>query len=72
MHFGATSQDAIDTAMMLCSKRALAMIDAELGRVVYVLAGLARAHRATPNASAQSVPTNSRTLHQSSSPAPLA
>ncbi|MGL4233000.1 MAG: 3-carboxy-cis,cis-muconate cycloisomerase [Casimicrobium sp.] len=48
VHFGATSQDAIDTAMMLCSKRALAMIDAELGRIVYVLANLARTHRATP------------------------
>ncbi len=48
VHFGATSQDAIDTAMMLCSKRALAMIDAELGRIVYALANLARAHRATP------------------------
>jgi 3-carboxy-cis,cis-muconate cycloisomerase len=48
VHFGATSQDAIDTAMMLASKRALAMIDAELGRVVYALASLARAHRTTP------------------------
>jgi 3-carboxy-cis,cis-muconate cycloisomerase len=48
VHFGATSQDAIDTAMMLCSKRALAMIDAELGRIVYALANLARTHRATP------------------------
>jgi 3-carboxy-cis,cis-muconate cycloisomerase len=48
VHFGATSQDAIDTATMLCSKRALAMIDAEIGRIVYALAGLARTHRATP------------------------
>jgi 3-carboxy-cis,cis-muconate cycloisomerase len=48
VHFGATSQDAIDTAMMLCSKRAMAMIDAELGRIVYALANLARAHRTTP------------------------
>ncbi len=48
VHFGATSQDVIDTAMMLCSKRALAMIDAELGRIVYALASLARAHRETP------------------------
>jgi 3-carboxy-cis,cis-muconate cycloisomerase len=48
VHFGATSQDAIDTAMMLASKRALAMIDAELGRIVYALATLARAHRVTP------------------------
>jgi 3-carboxy-cis,cis-muconate cycloisomerase len=48
VHFGATSQDAIDTAMMLCSKRALAMIDAELGRIVFALAKLAREHRATP------------------------
>lgn len=48
VHFGATSQDAIDTAMMLCSKRALSMIDAELGRIVFALARLAREHRATP------------------------
>ncbi len=48
VHFGATSQDAIDTAMMLCSKRSLAMIDAELGRIVYTLASHARTHRTTP------------------------
>jgi 3-carboxy-cis,cis-muconate cycloisomerase len=48
VHFGTTSQDAIDTAVMLTSKRALALIDAELGRIVFALASLARAHSATP------------------------
>lgn len=48
VHFGATSQDAIDTSLMLAMKKSLAMIDAELGRVVYALAALARSHRATP------------------------
>jgi 3-carboxy-cis,cis-muconate cycloisomerase len=48
VHFGATSQDAIDTAVMLASKRALAMIDAEIGRIVFALASFARAHRTTP------------------------
>lgn len=48
VHYGATSQDAIDTAVMLCTKKSLAMIDAELGRIVYAIATLARAHRLTP------------------------
>jgi 3-carboxy-cis,cis-muconate cycloisomerase len=48
VHFGATSQDVIDTAMMLATKRGLAMLDAELGRIVFALAKLAREHRATP------------------------
>ncbi len=48
VHFGATSQDAIDTAMMIVSKRSLAMIDAEVGRIMYALSTLARTHRTTP------------------------
>jgi 3-carboxy-cis,cis-muconate cycloisomerase len=48
VHFGATSQDAIDTAIMLVTQRSLAMIDAEIGRIVFALAALARMHRATP------------------------
>jgi 3-carboxy-cis,cis-muconate cycloisomerase len=48
VHWGATSQDVIDTAMALVSKRSLAMIDGELGRICFALATLARAHRNTP------------------------
>lgn len=48
VHRGATSQDVIDTAMALVTKRSLAMIDGELGRICFSLAALARAHRDTP------------------------
>ncbi len=48
VHYGATSQDAIDTAVMIATKKSLAMLDAELGRVVYAVAKLAREHRSTP------------------------
>jgi 3-carboxy-cis,cis-muconate cycloisomerase len=48
VHRGATSQDTIDTAMVLLTKRSLAMIDGELGRICFALATLARAHRDTP------------------------
>jgi 3-carboxy-cis,cis-muconate cycloisomerase len=48
VHWGATSQDVIDTAMALVTKRALAMIDGELGRICFSLAAIARAHRETP------------------------
>ncbi len=48
VHWGATSQDVIDTAMALVTKRALAMIDGELGRICFSLAAIARVHRETP------------------------
>ncbi|TAG73470.1 MAG: 3-carboxy-cis,cis-muconate cycloisomerase [Burkholderiales bacterium] len=48
VHFGATSQDVIDTAVMLATKKSLAMLDSELGRIVFALANLARVHRMTP------------------------
>jgi 3-carboxy-cis,cis-muconate cycloisomerase len=48
VHWGATSQDVIDTAMALITKRVLAMIDGELGRICFSLAAIARAHRETP------------------------
>jgi 3-carboxy-cis,cis-muconate cycloisomerase len=48
VHWGATSQDVIDTAMVLVTKRALAMMDGELGRICFSLAALAREHRETP------------------------
>jgi 3-carboxy-cis,cis-muconate cycloisomerase len=61
VHRGATSQDVIDTAAMLVSRRALDLIGAELDRVAAGLAALAETHRATPMAARtllqQAVPT---------------
>jgi len=48
VHWGATSQDAIDTAMVLQLHRALDIMDEDLSRLITVLAGLADAHRGTP------------------------
>jgi 3-carboxy-cis,cis-muconate cycloisomerase len=50
VHFGATSQDVVDTAAMLVSKRVLALIDEDFVRVEELCAGLARAYRDTPMA----------------------
>ena len=50
VHWGATSQDALDTAAMLVSRRALAGIDGELDRVAVACARLAEDYRATPMA----------------------
>jgi 3-carboxy-cis,cis-muconate cycloisomerase len=47
-HDGATSQDILDTAMMLVARRALAVIGPDLGAAADACAGLARAHRNTP------------------------
>lgn len=44
VHFGATSQDVMDCATMLCLRPALALIDADLARVIDALAVFARAH----------------------------
>jgi 3-carboxy-cis,cis-muconate cycloisomerase len=44
VHWGATSQDILDTAAMLVASRALAPIDAALQRSAEGCAGLARAH----------------------------
>jgi 3-carboxy-cis,cis-muconate cycloisomerase len=61
VHLGATSQDILDTALMLVAKRGIRLIDADLGTAVDALAGLADAHRATPMAARsltqQSLPT---------------
>ena len=61
VHFGATSQDIIDTAAMLVARRALGLLLEELARVADACAGLAGAHRATPMAARtllqQAVPT---------------
>jgi 3-carboxy-cis,cis-muconate cycloisomerase len=48
VHFGATSQDAIDTGLVLQLRQALDLVDDDLGRLVAALARLTRAHRATP------------------------
>lgn len=48
VHFGSTSQDAIDTALALATRRALALIDAELAALCASLLALAEAHAATP------------------------
>jgi 3-carboxy-cis,cis-muconate cycloisomerase len=47
VHFGATSQDVLDSAAMLVAKRALAPVLAELDAVVEACAALAREHRET-------------------------
>jgi 3-carboxy-cis,cis-muconate cycloisomerase len=47
VHFGATSQDAIDTGRILQLRRALALIGADLDKLSETLAQLARKHRST-------------------------
>jgi 3-carboxy-cis,cis-muconate cycloisomerase len=47
-HAGATSQDILDTAMMLVAKRALAPLVADAGAAADAAAALADAHRYTP------------------------
>jgi 3-carboxy-cis,cis-muconate cycloisomerase len=48
VHLGATSQDILDTAMMLIAQRALGVIAADLADCAHGSAALARAHRDTP------------------------
>jgi 3-carboxy-cis,cis-muconate cycloisomerase len=50
VHRGATSQDAIDTAMMLVAREGLDLILAELSALVSKCAELARRHRSDPMA----------------------
>jgi 3-carboxy-cis,cis-muconate cycloisomerase len=50
VHLGATSQDILDTALMLVSSRALGVITAGLGECSMAIAALAREHRDTPMA----------------------
>jgi 3-carboxy-cis,cis-muconate cycloisomerase len=61
VHLGATSQDIVDTAAMLVSRRAVALVLAELDRLADGCAELAREHRMTPMAARtllqQAVPT---------------
>jgi 3-carboxy-cis,cis-muconate cycloisomerase len=49
VHAGLTSQDVVDTAMMLVARRALAVIDDDLGAATARLAGLAAEHADTPH-----------------------
>ena len=48
VHLGATSQDILDTAMMLVAHRALGLVLADLDRAAAALAPLAAAHRDVP------------------------
>ncbi|WP_028813537.1 lyase family protein [Streptomyces flavidovirens] len=48
VHRGATSQDIVDTAMMLVATRTLPLITADLIRTAAALATLAAEHRGTP------------------------
>ncbi len=47
VHWGATSQDAMDTGLVLQLRQALGAIDAELDRLAGVVASLADRHRST-------------------------
>jgi len=61
VHRGATSQDVIDTAMMLVARRALVALTADVDGAAFAAGALARVHRATPMAGRtllqQAVPT---------------
>ena len=61
VHLGATSQDIVDTAAMLVSRRALGLVVDRLTRAADACASLARTHRNTPMAGRtllqQAVPT---------------
>ena len=48
VHLGATSQDVIDTALVLQLRAAQALLDADLRRLCAAAARLAETHRATP------------------------
>ena len=47
LHKGLTSQDVVDTALMLCARSALEHLTDDLGRCVEALAELAQRHRQT-------------------------
>lgn len=50
LHWGATSQDIQDTALMLRLRQALGLIEARIGAALGALADLAEAHAETPQA----------------------
>jgi 3-carboxy-cis,cis-muconate cycloisomerase len=45
VHVGATSQDVLDTALLLMARNAIAAVDADLAAAAETVAGLARTHR---------------------------
>lgn len=47
VHFGSTSQDVMDTALMLCCRASAGLLEARLASVAAPLADLARTHRRT-------------------------
>jgi 3-carboxy-cis,cis-muconate cycloisomerase len=47
-HVGCIAQDVVDTAMVLVTRQALMLIEADLARVVQVLSTLARQYASTP------------------------
>jgi len=48
VHWGATSQDVIDTAAVIAIGESVALLDRDLRRAIKAFAGLARKHRKTP------------------------
>jgi len=50
VHWGATSQDANDTGLVLQMRKAFDLLDADLARLSGALAGLAQKYRSTPMA----------------------
>lgn len=56
VHYGATSQDLLDTALVLCTRTAVAQLEQDLQRATRAATSLARRHAA--------VPTLARTLLQ--------
>jgi 3-carboxy-cis,cis-muconate cycloisomerase len=48
VHWGSTSQDVIDTAMVLVTRDALALLDRSLAQLIQSLLALAEQHLATP------------------------
>lgn len=50
LHYGATSQDVMDTGLVLQLREAFRVVEADLGRAMAAAATLARAHRDTPMA----------------------
>ena len=50
VHWGATSQDAMDTGLVLQLREALDIVEADADRLIRMLARYAKAHRSTPMA----------------------
>jgi 3-carboxy-cis,cis-muconate cycloisomerase len=48
VHWGSTSQDVIDTGMVLVTRRALALLDRDLGALIAALLALAEQHGRAP------------------------